>query len=78
MECTFSSHKCTWNFEMLGVGQGCRIYGTGAQNDTREDFLAMRHSILSQLLLFILPDQLLCILQNMCVCVGGGLVAQSV
>jgi hypothetical protein len=39
----------------LRVGQNCRPYGTHAQNDTRKDFIGTRHSLLSQLFLFLLP-----------------------
>jgi hypothetical protein len=33
-----------------------KSYGARSQNDTREDFLGMWHSLLSQLSLFLLPD----------------------
>jgi len=46
--------------------QGWQAYGTRAQNDTRKYFLGTRHSLLSQLILFILR---FCVVKNMCVCV---------
>jgi hypothetical protein len=51
----------------LRVGQNCRPYDTRAQNDTREDFIGTQHSLLSQLFLFLLPDQRRYVVKNMCV-----------
>jgi hypothetical protein len=41
------------------LGQGCRTYGTQAKNSTR-------HSLLSHLVLFILPHHRLYTVHNMC------------
>jgi len=49
------------------LSQGWRTYGARPQNGMREDFLGTRHSPLSQLCLFIFPDQRLYIVRNMCV-----------
>jgi hypothetical protein len=47
--------------------QGCRTYGTRAQNDTWDDFLGTRNSLLSQFSSFLLSDQLLYSEKNRCV-----------
>jgi hypothetical protein len=59
------------------VGQGWRTYGTRDQNGRREDFLGTRHSVLSYLSI-ILPDQRLCFVKNMCICIYTSLTVQTV
>ena len=49
------------------LGQGCRTYGTRAQNDTREDFLATWHSLLPQI--FVSFFRLASVYCSECVCV---------
>jgi hypothetical protein len=51
---------------LVTLVQGWRTFGTRAQNDTLKDSLGTRHSLLS-LLLFLLPDQRLYIVNNICI-----------
>ena len=46
------------------IDQGCRNFGTRAQNGTRNDFLCTRQSLLSQTFLFLLPDHRLYTVNN--------------
>ena len=46
------------------LDQDFQTYDKRAQNGGRKDFLGTRHSLLSQIL-FILPEQRLCIVKNM-------------
>jgi hypothetical protein len=50
----------------VGIVQGWRIYGTCAQNGMRKISLA-RDPPCCLIVLFLLPDQRLCIVKNMCI-----------
>jgi len=46
--------------------QDWRTYSTRAENGRRKDFIATRHSQLSQSVVFTLPNQRLCTIKDMC------------
>ena len=54
---------------LFSLGQVCRTFGTRDEKRTRKNLLGTWHSLLSQIILLLLPDQVLHIVHNMCVCV---------
>ena len=61
---SLSCHLACKTHKFCLLYQGEKTYGLRTQNDTRKLLLGMWHSLLSQLFLFLLPDQRLYISKN--------------